>query len=59
MNPVKIKDLFAGRIDRRIEEVIKVDQTNAQIVVEEIEEYVATDSIRRACARILRPPDLG
>jgi len=53
MNPVKIKDLFAGRIDRRIEEVIKVDQTNAQIVVEEIEEYVATDSIRRACARIL------
>jgi len=53
MNPVKIKELFAGRIDRRIEEVIKVDQTNAQIVVEEIEEYVATDSIRRACTRIL------
>ena len=41
-----IKDLFAGDIERRIEEVIKVDQTDEDILREEIAEYVATDAIR-------------
>ena len=35
-----IKDLFANKIDRHIEEVIKVDQTDEEIVLDEIREYV-------------------
>jgi hypothetical protein len=42
----QIKELFASDIDRKIEEVIKVDQDDAQIVKDEIGEYIATDSIR-------------
>ncbi len=41
-----IKTLFANRIDRRIEEVIKVDQTDEEVIRNEIEEYVVTDAIR-------------
>jgi uncharacterized protein DUF6079 len=41
-----IKELFENRISRRIEEVIKVDQNDEQIISEEIKEYVATNSIR-------------
>lgn len=41
-----IKTLFANDIHRRIEEVIKVDQTDEEILREEINEYVVTDSIR-------------
>ncbi len=40
-----IKTLFASNIQRRIEEVIKVDQTDDQILRDEIDEYVATDAI--------------
>lgn len=40
-----IKDLFASKIDREIEEVIKVDQTDEEIVRSEIAEYVTTDAI--------------
>jgi hypothetical protein len=40
-----IKDLFAGDINRRIEEVIKVDQTDERIIRDEIDEYVVTKSI--------------
>ncbi|MFP4029528.1 MAG: BREX system P-loop protein BrxC [Candidatus Brocadiia bacterium] len=39
------RDLFARDIDRRIEEVIKVDQTDEKIIHDEIEEYVVTDAI--------------
>ena len=35
-----IKTLFASDIDRRIEEVIKVDQTDEEILRDEIDEYV-------------------
>src|SRR5262245_20180376 len=42
-----IKTLFANDIHRRIEEVIKVDQTNEEILREEIGEYVVTDVIKR------------
>jgi hypothetical protein len=48
-----IKDLFASDISRHIEEVIKVDQDDEQIVRDEIKEYVPTDSIRRNYAEIL------
>lgn len=41
-----IRGLFASKIDRRIEEVIKVDQTDEEIIRDEIQEYVVTDSIR-------------
>ena len=41
-----IKSLFASKIDRRIEEVIKIDQTDDGILRDEIDEYVATDAIR-------------
>jgi hypothetical protein len=49
----KIKDLFASNIERRIEEVIKVDQTDEDILIEEIDEYQVTDSIRRCYTTIL------
>src|ERR1700737_4950898 len=41
-----IKNLFAGDINRTIEEVIKVDQRDEDILVDEMAEYVVTDSIR-------------
>jgi hypothetical protein len=46
MNTQAIKALFANNIHRRIEEVIKVDQTNEEILRDEIGEYVVTDAIR-------------
>ncbi|WP_322762132.1 hypothetical protein [Frankia sp. Cr2] len=46
MTPQSIKDLFASDISRRIEEVIKVDQDDEEIVRDEIDEYVVTDAIR-------------
>ena len=41
-----IATLFANDIHRRIEEVIKVDQTDEEIITDEINEYVVTDVIR-------------
>src|SRR5438552_12984710 len=41
-----IRGLFATKIDRHIEEVIKVDQTDEEILRDEIDEYVVTDAIR-------------
>src|SRR5215510_3349820 len=46
MTTTPIKTLFANDIDRRIEEVIKVDQTDEAIIRDEINEYVVTDAIR-------------
>jgi hypothetical protein len=46
MSTQLIKALFAGDIHRRIEEVIKVDQTDEEILSDEINEYVVTDAIR-------------
>lgn len=46
MTNQSIKALFANDIHRRIEEVIKVDQTDEEILREEIDEYVVTDAIR-------------
>jgi uncharacterized protein DUF6079 len=46
MPVTQIRSLFASNIDRRIEEVIKVDQTDEELLREEISEYVTTDAIR-------------
>src|SRR3984957_8677534 len=46
MSHESIKSLFANDIHRRIEEVIKVDQTSEDILRDEISEYVVTDAIR-------------
>jgi hypothetical protein len=48
-----IRDLFATDIERNIEEVIKVDQTDEQLVRDELSEYIATDSIRSHFRTIL------
>ncbi|WPL19896.1 hypothetical protein Thiowin_05045 [Thiorhodovibrio winogradskyi] len=49
-----IKTLFALDIKREIEEVIKVDQNDEQIVHDEITEYIVTDAIRTNFRNILR-----
>jgi hypothetical protein len=48
-----INSLFANDIARRIEEVIKVDQADEQIIHDELAEYVVTDSIRGHFTEIL------
>ena len=53
MTAATIKDLFANDIFRRIEEVIKVDQDDEQVIREEISEYVVTDSIRDHFSEVL------
>jgi hypothetical protein len=52
MTAQPIKTLFANDIHRRIEEVIKVDQTTDDILRDEISEYVVTDTIRSHFATI-------
>ena len=54
MTAATIKDLFANDIFRRIEEVIKVDQDDEQVIREEISEYVVTDSIRDHFSEVFR-----
>ena len=53
MTATTIKDLFANDISRRIEEVIKVDQADEQIIRDELGEYVVTDSIRGHLTEVL------
>jgi hypothetical protein len=48
-----IRTLFASKIDRRIEEVIKVDQTNEELIKDEIDEYIVTDAIAHHYTGIL------
>ena len=52
MHDKHIEGLFASDIYRRIEEVIKVDQADEQIIYDEITEYVVTDAIRHYYAEI-------
>ena len=49
----QISSLFASDIGRRIEEVIKVDQNDEDVVASEIEEYIVTDTIKRHFRDIL------
>jgi hypothetical protein len=53
MTAKTISSLFANDVGRRIEEVIKVDQADEQIIHDELAEYVVTDSIRGHFAEIL------
>lgn len=48
-----ILELFDRRVDRRIEEVIKVDQTNEEDVYNELVEYVVTDAIKKHYLEVL------
>lgn len=48
-----VSSIFAQDVSRHIEEVIKVDQTDEQIISEEINEYIFTDAIRASFIRIL------
>src|SRR3954451_20293992 len=48
-----IRQLFANDIDREIEEVIKVDQTDDDVIKFEIAEYVVTDAIANHYEAIL------
>lgn len=43
--PSKIQSLFASDITREIEEVIKVDQTDEEVIRSEIDEYIVTRPI--------------
>jgi hypothetical protein len=43
---MKIRELFRGDIERRIETVIHVDLSDEAVVAHEIEEYVVTENIR-------------
>ncbi len=45
MTQKTIRDLFDANINRRIEEVIKVDQTTEEVLQAELAEYVMTESI--------------
>ena len=53
MTVTHIKDLFANDVERPIEEVIKVDQTDEEVIKFEIDEYVVTDAIAGYYASIL------
>src|ERR1700730_11286864 len=49
-----IGDVLARDLERKIEEIIQVDQADEQSVYAEISEYIATDSIRGQYAHLLR-----
>ncbi|MFW9880155.1 MAG: BREX system P-loop protein BrxC, partial [Candidatus Thorarchaeota archaeon] len=49
----KIKDIFSLDINRYIEEIIKVDQTDEEKVYNELQEYIITDSINDYFEEIL------
>ena len=53
MTQPHIKDLFANDVERPIEEVIKVDQTDEEIIKSEIDEYVVTEAIVSHYTKIL------
>ena len=53
MTTETMKGLFASDISRRIEEVIKVDQTDEQIIGNELAEYVVTNSLRGHFTEVL------
>lgn len=50
---MKIRELFRNLIERRIEEVIKVDLADERTVAYEISEYVVTDHIRQELEKVL------
>ena len=57
MTSSQIRGLFANDITREIEEVIKVDQTDEEIIRSEIDEYIVTDAIADHYVEILERYD--
>jgi len=53
MAPQYIKDIFARDIHRDIREVIKVDQTDEEVIRGEIGEYIVTKTILSNFVEIL------
>lgn len=49
-----IRDLLSRDLNRKIEEIIQVDQDDEQAVYTEITEYIATDSIRDQYSMLLK-----
>ena len=49
-----IGELLSRDLDRKIEEIIQVDQADEEAVYSEITEYVATDSIRTQYAHLFK-----
>jgi hypothetical protein len=49
-----IGDLLARDLRQKIEEIIKVDQTDEQSVYTEITEYIATERIRQQYRDLLK-----
>lgn len=49
----KVAELFAEKIDRTIEEVIKVDDLDDAILIDEIKEYHPTPSIQKQLGEVL------
>lgn len=52
---MKIAEVFRRPIERRIEEVIKVELDDESTVAEELTEYVATERIQSALSQVLDP----
>ena len=50
---MKVADLFLRDVRRTIEEVVKVDLDDEQVIANELEEYVATDHILEELERVL------
>lgn len=50
---MKIRDVFRRSIDRTIEEVVKVELADEQVVADEIDEYIATENIIDSLTRVL------
>ncbi len=49
-----IRDLLARDLNKPIEEVIRLSQTDEEVVYTELSEYVVTDNLRRAYTDLLR-----
>ena len=49
-----IREILARDLNQRIEEIIKVDQTDEQTVYYEITEYVATERIKEQYRTLLK-----
>ena len=55
----KIRDLFQKDIRRKIEEVIKVDQSDEDTVKNELKEYIVTDPIKQHYIDVLEQYNAG
>jgi len=51
---MKVGDILARPLDKKIEEIVKVDQKDEESVIGDINEYVATESIIRSYKELLK-----